>query len=72
VRPPGVDRETNEVPLAGVSLGGRIYLMIETNFREGASTDIPKLVWFSTLLGLERSKSREQSYDGNLPPGAQS
>ena len=48
VRPPGVSMETNEVPLAGVSVGGHIYLMVRTNRREGASTgaDISKLVRF--------------------------
>ena len=48
VRPPGVSMATNEVPLAGVSVGGRIYLMVRTNRREGASTgsDISKLVTF--------------------------
>lgn len=48
VRPPGVAMETNEVPLAGVSVDGRIYLMVRTNRREGASVgaDISKLVRF--------------------------
>jgi hypothetical protein len=65
VRPPGVDMETNEVPLAGVSLGGRIYLMIKTNFREGASTDISKLVRFD-----ERARRFEVLRDvSRLPAG---
>lgn len=40
--------ETNEVPLAGVSIGGRIYMMVRTNRTAGASTgsDISKLVRF--------------------------
>ena len=48
VRPPGVSMATNEVPLAGVSIGGRIYLMVRTNRTAGASTgsDVSKLVRF--------------------------
>lgn len=48
VRPPDISMETNEVPLAGVSVGGRIYLMIRTNRTAGVSSgsDISKLVWF--------------------------
>lgn len=48
VRPPGVSMETNEVPLAGVSVGGGFYIVVRTNRREGASTgaDISKLVRF--------------------------
>ena len=48
VSPPGVSMGTNEVPLAGVSIGGKIYLMVRTNRAEGRSqgADIAKLVRF--------------------------
>jgi hypothetical protein len=50
VKPPGVDMDAVEVPLAGVSVGGEIYLMVKTNHTTGASpdasTDISKLVHF--------------------------
>lgn len=48
VTPPGVSMGTNEVPLAGVSVGGRIYMMVRTNRKGGRShgADIAKLVGF--------------------------
>lgn len=46
VSPPGIDMGAVEVPLAGVSVGGEIYLMVKTNHTTGASTDITKLVRF--------------------------
>lgn len=48
VRPPGVSMDTNEVPLAGLSVGGRVYLMVRTNRTAGMSSgsDISKLVRF--------------------------
>lgn len=44
--PPGVSMGTNEVPLAGVSVGGKIYMMVRTNRQAGRSqgADIAKLV----------------------------
>ena len=67
VRPPGVSMETNEVPLAGVSLGGRFYMMVRTNRTKGASTgvDIAKLVGFD-----ERDRRFEVFRDvSRLPAG---
>ena len=46
IKPPGIDMDALEVPLAGVSVGGEIYLMVKTNHTAGGSTDVSKLVRF--------------------------
>ena len=65
VRPPGIDMGAVEVPLAGVSVGGEIYLMVKTNHTARASTDISKLVRFD-----ERARRFEVLRDvSRLPAG---
>lgn len=65
VRPPGIAMDAVEVPLAGVSVGGEIFLMVKTNHTAGAFTDISKLVRFD-----ERARRFEFVRDvSRLPAG---
>jgi hypothetical protein len=47
IQPPGISMGAFEVPVAGISLGGQMYVVVSTNHSEDRSTDRSVLTKFT-------------------------
>jgi len=64
IEPPGISMGFMEVPVAGISLGGQMYVVVSTNHKENASTDRSVLTKFTPPAAFQPLRTISQ-----LPAG---
>jgi hypothetical protein len=64
IQPPGISMGAFEVPVAGISLGGQIYIAVSTNHTEDRATDRSVLTKFTPPASFQPSRTISQ-----LPAG---
>jgi hypothetical protein len=66
VRPPGISMGPFEVPVAGLSLNGQIYVAVSTNHSEDRSTDRSVLTKFTPPARFQPLRTISQLPDGHF------
>jgi len=57
IQPPGISMGAFEVPVAGISLGGQVYVAVSTNHSEDRSTDRSVLTKFTPPANFQPMRS---------------
>jgi hypothetical protein len=66
IQPPGVSMGAFEVPVAGISLVGQMYVVVSTNHSEDRSTDRSILTKFSPPANFQLLRTISQLPDGHF------
>ncbi len=66
IQPPGISMGAFEVPVAGISLGGQIYVAVSTNHSEDRSTDRSVLTKFTLPANFQPLRTISQLPDGHF------
>jgi hypothetical protein len=66
IQPPGVSMGAFEVPVAGISLAGQMYVVVSTNHSEDRSTDRSILTKFSPPANFQLLRTISQLPDGHF------
>ncbi len=66
IEPPGVSMGILEVPVAGISLGGQMYVVVSTNHREKAATDRSVLTKFIPPAAFQSLRTISQLPEGHF------
>jgi hypothetical protein len=77
IQPPGISMGAFEVPVAGINLGGQVYVAVSTNHNEAGTTDRSVLTKFTLPASFQPLRTISQLPDGHfvkmsvhLDPGA--
>src|SRR5580692_12345893 len=66
IQPPGISMGAFEVPVSGISLGGRMYVAVSTNHSEDRSTDRSVLTKFTPPAKFQPLRTISQLPDGHF------
>jgi hypothetical protein len=66
IQPPGISMGAFEVPVAGISLGGQIYVAVSTNHSEDRSTDRSVLTKFTPPANFQPLRTISQLPEGHF------
>jgi hypothetical protein len=66
IQPPGISMGAFEVPVAGISLGGQMYVAVSTNHSEDRSTDRSVLTKFTPPANFQPLRTISQLPDGHF------
>jgi hypothetical protein len=66
IQPPGISMGAFEVPVAGISLGGQVYVAVSTNHSEDRSTDRSVLTKFIPPATFQPLRTISQLPDGHF------
>jgi len=66
IQPPGISMGAFEVPVAGISIGGQIYVALSTNHSENLSTDRSVLTKFTPPAKFEPLRTISQLPEGHF------
>jgi len=66
IQPPGVSMGAFEVPVAGISLGGQVYIAVSTNHSEDRSTDRSVLTKFTPPANFQPLRAISQLPEGHF------
>jgi len=66
IQPPGISMGAFEVPVAGISLGGRVYVAVSTNHSEDRSTDQSVLTKFTPPANFQPLRTISQLPEGHF------
>ncbi len=66
IQPPGISMGAFEVPVAGISLGGQVYVAVSTNHSEDRSTDRSVLTKFTPPANFQPLRTISQLPEGHF------
>jgi Domain of unknown function (DUF4185) len=66
IQPPGISMGAFEVPVAGISLGGQVYVVVSTNHSEDRSTDRSVLTKFTLPANFQPLRTISQLPEGHF------
>jgi hypothetical protein len=66
IQPPGVSMGAFEVPVAGISLGGQVYVVVSTNYSQDRSSDRSVLTKFTLPANFQPLRTISQLPDGHF------
>ena len=66
IQPPGISMGAFEVPVAGISLGGQVYVVVSTNHSEDRSTDRSVLTKFIRPANFQVLRTVSQLPEGHF------
>jgi Domain of unknown function (DUF4185) len=66
IQPPGISMGPFEVPVAGISLGGQMYVVVSTNHSEDRSTDRSVLTKFTLPARFQALRTVSQLPEGHF------
>lgn len=66
IQPPGISMGAFEVPVAGISLGGQVYVVVSTNHSEDRSTDRSVLTKFTLPATFQPLRTISQLPEGHF------
>ena len=66
IQPPGISMGAFEVPVAGISLGGQVYVAVSTNHSEDRSSDRSVLTKFTLPANFQPLRTISQLPDGHF------
>ena len=66
IQPPGISMGPFEVPVAGISLGGQMYVAVSTNHSEDRSTDRSVLTKFTPAANFQPLRTISQLPEGRF------
>jgi len=66
IQPPGISMGAFEVPVAGISLGGQVYVVVSTNHSEDGSTDRSVLTKFTLPAHFQPLRTISQLPEGHF------
>jgi hypothetical protein len=66
IQPPGISMGAFEVPVAGISLGGQVYIAVSTNHSEDRSTDRSVLTKFTPPANFQPLRTISQLPEGHF------
>ena len=66
IQPPGISMGAFEVPVAGLSIGGQVYVAVSTNHSEDRSTDRSVLTKFTLPANFQPLRTISQLPDGHF------
>ena len=66
IQPPGISMGAFEVPVAGISLGGQVYVVVSTNHSEGRLTDRSVLTKFTLPANFQPLRTISQLPEGHF------
>ncbi len=66
IQPPGISMGAFEVPVAGISLGGQVYVVVSTNHSEGRATDRSVLTKFTPPANFQPLRTISQLPEGHF------
>ncbi len=66
IQPPGISMGAFEVPVAGINLGGQVYVAVSTNHSEDRSTDRSVLTKFTLPASFQPLRTISQLPDGHF------
>ncbi|MGB7438468.1 MAG: DUF4185 domain-containing protein [Candidatus Acidiferrum sp.] len=66
IQPPGISMGPFEVPVAGISLGGQMYVVVSTNHSEDRSTDRSVLTKFTLPANFQPLRTVSQLPEGHF------
>jgi polyisoprenoid-binding protein YceI len=66
IQPPGISMGAFEVPVAGISLGGQMYVVVSTNHSEDGSTDRSVLTKFTSPASFQPLRTISQLPGGHF------
>jgi hypothetical protein len=66
IQPPGISMGAFEVPVAGLSLGGQVYVAVSTNHSEDRSTDRSVLTKFTPPANFQPLRTISQLPEGHF------
>jgi Domain of unknown function (DUF4185) len=66
IQPPGISMGPFEVPVAGISLGGQMYVVVSTNHSEDRSTDRSVLTKFTLPANFQALRTVSQLPEGHF------
>jgi hypothetical protein len=66
IQPPGISMGAFEVPVAGISLGGQVYVAVSTNHSEDRSTDRSVLTKFTLPANFQPLRTISQLPEGHF------
>ncbi|HKN59890.1 MAG TPA: DUF4185 domain-containing protein, partial [Candidatus Acidoferrales bacterium] len=66
IQPPGISMGAFEVPVAGISLGGQVYVAVSTNHSEDRSTDRSVLTKFTLPASFQPLRTISQLPEGHF------
>jgi hypothetical protein len=66
IQPPGISMGAFEVPVAGISLGGQVYIAVSTNHSEERSTDHSVLTKFTPPANFQPLRTISQLPEGHF------
>jgi hypothetical protein len=66
IQPPGISMGAFEVPVAGISLGGEVYVAVSTNHSEDRSTDRSVLTKFTPPANFQPLRTISQLPEGHF------
>jgi hypothetical protein len=66
IQPPGISMGAFEVPVTGISLGGRVYVAVSTNHSEDRTTDRSVLTKFTPPAKFEPLRTISQLPEGHF------
>ena len=66
IQPPGISMGAFEVPVAGISLGGQMYVAVSTNHNEAGTTDRSVLARFTLPASFQPLRTISQLPEGHF------
>lgn len=66
IQPPGISMGAFEVPVAGISLGGQVYVVVSTNHSEDRATDRSVLTKFTPPANFQPLRAISQLPEGHF------
>ncbi|HXW62094.1 MAG TPA: DUF4185 domain-containing protein [Candidatus Acidoferrales bacterium] len=66
IQPPGISMGAFEVPVAGISLGGQVYVVVSTNHSDDGSTDRSVLTRFKPPTNFQPLRTISQLPEGRF------